>query len=77
MTQYIKPLYKGLDFLPQTTNIILTSEKRNLSVKDKKCWSQNVLCLEVPLYYIIHTVFPRNLATARFYFKALFDAVTI
>ena len=37
----------------------------------------------MPYYFVIytqlkvHTVFPRNLATARFYFKALFDAATI
>ena len=35
------------------------------------------ISLSVDYSVIIHTVFPRNLAMARFYFKALFGAATI
>ena len=40
-TRFLAPDY--------TFNVILTSEERNLSLKDKLCWSQDVLCLDVSI----------------------------
>ena len=43
----------------------------------QSCNNNCIMCIHYELGEMTHTVFPRNLVAARFYFKALFGATTI
>ena len=51
-TPYTKDMFScPKRYLSYTISVLLTSEKRTpLSIKDKNCWFQGVLYIEVPLY---------------------------